>query len=233
MLNYQRDRMLQNFSGTSSRIETPLKRWLIPDIETWSPLHLCQDAAHPCGLLYLHQNLGISHFHSQLMPVGCLKFRNYKWWLTERTADYRLRAVLSFLMPCPTKVHLQFLSDWNGRHQLLGKIIAQQNDPLFPNSPSKNGFVLLWGFFVYFFSQTATFIPNHKFMTISLAQQQTRTWDRSHELWAASQNTTEILLQGLLSKSVCGLDTSLKTLFFCKTNSVINTTHQDFVLMAG
>lgn len=88
-------------------------------------------------------------------------------------------------------------------------------------------------FCLFFFSQTATFIPNHKFMTISLAQQQTRTWDRSHELWAASQNTTEILLQGLLSKLVCGLDTSVKTLFFCKTNSGINTSHQDFVLMAG
>lgn len=50
--------------------------------------------------------------------------------------------------------------------------------------------------------------------------------------WAASQNTTDILVQGLLSKLVCGLDISVKTLFFYKTNSVINTTHQDFVLTA-
>lgn len=78
------------------------------------------------------------------------------------------------------------------------------------------------------FFDTATFIPNHKFMTICLAQQQTRIWDRSHDLFAASQNTTEILLQGLLSKLVCGVETSVKPLFFCKTHSVVNITHQDF-----
>lgn len=39
----------------------------------------------------------------------------------------------------------------------------------------------------------------------------------------------EILLQGLLSKLVCGLDTSVKTLLFCKTYSVVTVTHPDFV----
>lgn len=170
---------------------------------------LCQNTAQELSLcpgpLYLHQNLGISDLPQPAAASDCLKFRNYKWLLIERTVDYRLRVVLSFLMPCPTKLHLQFVSDWNGkiRHQLLGKIIAEQNDPLFPNSPSKNGFVLLWGFFVYFFfSQTVTFIPNHKFMTISLAKQQTRTWDRSHELWAASQNTTDFAARIVIQVSL-------------------------------
>lgn len=169
------------------------------------------------GLPEVQELQMVAHWKkSWLQTESCLLIFN--------ALSYKSASPISFWLEWQTKI----------RHQLLGKIIAQQNDPLFPNSPSKNGFVLLWGFFLFiFFSQTATFIPNHKFMTISLAQQQTRTWDRSHELWAASQNTTEILLQGLLSKSVCGLDTSLKTLFFCKTNSVINTTHQDFVLMAG
>lgn len=156
--------MPQNVPGSSSRREAPLKRWLIPDMETWSPSARIQHKNSLCpSSFYLHQNLGISDLPQPADASDCLKFRNYKWLLIGRTADYRLRVVLSFLMPCPTKPHLQFLSDWNGkiRHPLLGNIIAEQNDPLFPNSPSKNGFVLLWGFLFIFF------LPNSHFPTKS------------------------------------------------------------------
>lgn len=57
--------------------------------------------------------------------------------------------------------------------------------------------VLVWGVWVVFFVCFGwfwvfilfCFLPNHKFMTICLAQQQTRISDRSHEPCAASQNT--------------------------------------------
>lgn len=41
--------------------------------------------------------------------------------------------------------------------------------------------------------------------------------------------TPEFLLQRLLSKLVCGLDTSVKAFFFCKACWVVNIMHQDFV----
>lgn len=121
------------------------------------------------------------------------------------------------------------------RHQPLGKIIAEQNDPLFPNSPSKNGFILLWVFFfVYYFSpkQPLSYQITSSWLFLWHSSKQELETEVMNS-WAASRNTTDILLQGLLSKLVCGLDTSVKTFFFYKTNSVINTTHQDFVLMAG
>lgn len=187
------------------------------------PLCLCQDAAQELslcpGLLYLHQNLGISDLPQPADASGLPEAQELQMVAHWKNSWLQTQSCPLIFKNCTSNFSLTGMAD-KIRHQLIGKIIAEQNDPLFSNSPSKNGFVLLWGFFVYFFfSQTATFKPNHKSMTISLAQQQTRTWDRSHELWAASQNTTEISLQGLLSKLVCGLDTSVKTFFFYKTKS--------------